>query len=108
VAKADASQREGGEKTKNNALEEKDAKEVKNAKKAKVNAAKEDDGKEAKNKAGDKQAKPDFLEGIVSGDASNNNDYDSSLFKTRKNQATKKKAKVASGRKGKSKACAIN
>jgi hypothetical protein len=39
---------------------------------------------------------------------SNNNDYNLSLFKTRKNQATKRKAKVASGRKGKGKACAIN
>jgi hypothetical protein len=39
---------------------------------------------------------------------SNNNDYNPSLFKTKKNQATKRKAKVASGRKGKGKACAVN
>jgi hypothetical protein len=38
----------------------------------------------------------------------NNDDYNPSLFKTRKNQAIKRKARVASDRKDKGKACAVN
>jgi hypothetical protein len=108
VAKANVFQREGDEKAKSDAFKEKNTKEAKDAKKAKVNAAEEDGGEKAKGGAGNKQAEPDLLKGIVGGDTSNNSDYNPSLSKTKKNQATKKKAGVASGRKGKGKACAVN
>jgi hypothetical protein len=39
---------------------------------------------------------------------SNNSDYNPSSSKTRKNRAIKKKARVASNKKGKGKACAVN
>jgi hypothetical protein len=108
VAKADAPQREGDEKAENDAPEEEDAKEAGDAKEAEVNAAEEDGGEEAKGGAGGEQAEPDLLKGMVGGDAFNNSNYDPSLSKTRKNQVTKRKARVASGRKGKGKACAVN
>jgi hypothetical protein len=108
VTKADAPQREGGEKAESNALKKENTKKARDVEKAEVNAAKEDSGKEAKSRAGDKQAKPDLLKGIVGGDAFNNSDYNPSLFKTRKNQAIKRKARVANSRKGKGKACVIN
>jgi hypothetical protein len=108
IAKTDAPQKEGSEKAESNALKEEDAEKAGDAKKAEVNAAKGDGGKEAKGGANSEQAEPDLLKGMVGGDVSNNSNYDPSLFKTRKNQATKKKARVANGRKGKGKACAVN
>jgi hypothetical protein len=108
VAEADAPQKEGGEKAESDVLEEEDAEEARDVEKAEVNAAEEDSGEEAKSGAGNEQAEPDLLEGMVGGDTSNNSDYNLSLFKTRKNRATKRKARVASGRKGKGKACAVN
>jgi hypothetical protein len=108
IAKADAPQRKDNKKAESNAPEKENTKKAKDTEEAEVNAAERDSSKEAKSKAGDKQAKPDLLKGIVSGDVSNNSNYNPSLFKTKKNRATKKKAKVASDRKGKGKACAIN
>lgn len=108
VAEADAPQREDGEKAESDAPEEEDAEEAGDAEEAEVNAAEGDGGEEAKGGAGGEQAEPDLLEGMVGGDASNDGDYDPSSSKTRKNRATKRKAGVASGRKGKGKARAVN